>query len=155
MTPCTNTTHTTHGRELKNKDPLLYFTDIYYSPYQLMKKKKVAKRKYVQLANGINMWKPWPPRRNTTNATHGRELKIKDPMLYLQNFGISFTNSWKKNKVTKQKYVQVVYGFHMWRPWPPSTNTTHATHGREFKNLKTHCCILRISIISYNNSWKK
>jgi len=57
--------------------------------------------------------------------------KFTDPLLYFTTSGISHTTSWKENKVVNKKYVQVANGFHVWKPWPPSTNTTHANRGRE------------------------
>jgi len=59
---------------------MLYLTDPWYLPFQLLKKTESRdKENYVQIVNGFYTWKPWTPTSETIYATNLEKSKKQDP----------------------------------------------------------------------------
>jgi len=62
----------------------------------------------------------------------------------------------KKNmKWRKGKYVQVVHGSQIWKPWPSSSKTVYGPHPRGSLEIVPECCILQAHDFYHCKSWKR
>jgi len=76
-TPTSNKIYAPNPKESKNKDPnAIFYEPLVFAIPTHEKDMKWGKKKYVQVGNGFQMWKPWTPTLKTIYATNSREFKI-------------------------------------------------------------------------------